>query len=85
MPILCGCGAKAKSVIGPGGKEVHYIRCGGIQDSFADCLEKAAEICDSRGYDIIDSKDRTSPNVTIVDNRVYAGQRYERSLFIQCK
>jgi hypothetical protein len=85
--IICGCGAKSKRAIGPDGRPLHHISCGGIQNSFEDCLEKAGELC-PQGYDVLGSQD----NVVHSANP-FGGSRgvnpvmtqYKRNLTVQCK
>ena len=85
LPILCGCGAKARPITGPYGKNAYHLNCSGIQNSMADCLEKAGELC-PQGYDVLDSRQTSTPNVYVYQNQVHTlGTIETRELVVQCK
>ena len=89
--ILGGC-VKAKPITGPDGTQVYSITCNGALNTMADCIEKAGEMCGSRGYHVIDAdKEYTSTNslyYTANPNQPYVympSNRFKRNLLIQCK
>jgi hypothetical protein len=68
-----GCGTAAPMAL-PGGDEGYMIGCGGIQNTMATCLAKAAQMC-PEGYDIVAA---TAESVPIINP-------YERTMMVRCK
>ena len=83
--FLSGCGARAKPIIGPDGREAYHVTCGGIQNSMTDCIEKAGEICGSRGYNILWSNAESPSGIAFDGRNYHQMQAFHRRLIIQCK
>ena len=91
LTTLCGC-VRSKPITGPDGTQVYSIECNGIQNTIADCLEKAGEVCGARGYSVLGADKEFSSTATAF----YTGNpnnplayvptnRFNRNLLIQCK
>ncbi len=74
MLVLCcvgfaGCGATATKIYDYSGKEAYSIDCSGVANAaltgsdltWTDCLNKAGEICQDKGYDLLNYSGESSP------------------------
>lgn len=93
---LSGC-ATSKEVYLADGSKGHSISCDGAVLNFGACLEKAGELCGSRGYLVVNQSGEAVPFSTAsggyTANSVAAsggfqaqsGTMITRSLFVKCK
>jgi len=58
--MLCGCGARTTTTVGPDGKILHAINCSGKFYSFEDCLAAAGGLC-PQGYNVLNSQEVSRP------------------------
>jgi len=90
--VLSGC-ASASKTFGPDGREVHSINCSGLARTWGMCLEKAGEICGSKGYDVITSvgdrgsfvQGSSAGSAYGYNTQISGGSVITRNLMISCK
>lgn len=59
--VLVGGCATARDVYLADGSKGYNINCGGALMNFANCLEKAGELCGSRGYLVVNQQGDAIP------------------------
>jgi len=88
LATLTGC-AVAKPTYLPDGRQGVSISCDGQAQGMAACYEKAGELCGSRGYDIVNREQQSSPTGSASVGRYGAFGSYgsveTRSIMIVCK
>ena len=86
--LASGC-ATASKTYGPDGKEAYSLNCSGTARSWGMCLEKAGDICGSRGYNITsaigDIGNLTVANATVQNANLVSGSIMSRSMIVSCK
>jgi hypothetical protein len=82
--LLSGC-AVSEERYTPDGNIAHSITCrlaiSGIAVSWSDCYQKAADICGTKGYEIIEGEGDNTP----IKAPGAATSMTTRSLLIRCK
>jgi hypothetical protein len=81
---LAGC-ATGKSISLPDGRQGYSIRCDGAALSWEACYEKAAEICQSNGYEIVVKDGDQGTVISGNQYGVYGGSVVHRNMLIACK
>lgn len=82
---LSACAAVSTKTYAPDGGEAYSLKCGGLVRSWSSCLEKAGEICGSRGYEVILSAGDQSSGLVASPSLAVAGGRIERGMLVRCK
>ena len=82
--ILGGC-ATSSPTYGPDGKQAHSINCSGAARNWGMCLEKAGELCGSRGYSVVERSDQQGAVLTATQGGVFAGTTQYRVMLVSCK
>jgi hypothetical protein len=80
LAIASGC-ASSKPLYLPDGRQGHSIKCDGAALNWGLCYEKASELCQARGYDIVSKEGQES----ITGTPVFVGSQVTRLLVIACK
>ena len=78
--LLISC-ANVSETYGPDGSRAYSIDCSGAARTWAMCLEKAGEICTTRGYDVVT---RTGDQGAVASGS-FAGTVTTRGMVIKCK
>jgi hypothetical protein len=81
---LSAC-AKSSQTFGPDGRAAHAINCSGTLLSWAACFDRAGEICQAAGYDVIDRSDQPGAVATVGTSGGFATSTFSRSMLISCK
>ncbi|GCB03891.1 lipoprotein [Ralstonia sp. SET104] len=85
---LSAC-ASSSQTFGPDGEVAYNLNCSGLARTWGMCLEKAGEICQTRGYRIISSSADTGALMTAAANPsggfASGGTTISRSMVIACK
>lgn len=85
---LSGC-ASASKTYGPDGKEAYSLNCSGAARSWGMCLEKAGDLCGTRGYSIVsavgDVGNLTVASATTQNANLVSGSVMSRSMIVSCK
>jgi len=79
VAALAGC-TPVTEIKGPGGQTAHLIECGGLVNSFADCYEKANEVCPA-GYAVLNASQYDGGTII---HQYGASQVIKRDLIVQC-
>src|SRR6266436_3273938 len=67
---LVGCASSSKT-FDADGKEAHVLNCSGTARNWGMCLEKAGEICGTKGYEIVQKSGDTGWIASGSNIRVY--------------
>lgn len=81
---LTGC-ATQKTVYLPDGRPGHSINCSGSALSWDLCYQKAGELCQAKGYDILAKEGEQGSSITGTQYGVFGGTTMNRTLLIACK
>lgn len=81
---LASC-ATQKTVYLPDGRQGYSIACSGAALTWEMCYDKAGQICQIRGYDIVSKTDEQGAVVSGSQWGVFGGSTYNRSIMIACK
>lgn len=86
--MLSAC-ASASKTYGPDGREAYSINCSGAARSWGMCMEKAGDICGSRGYSVIsavgDVGNLAIASATTQNANLVAGSVMSRSMIVSCR
>ncbi|MBX9486904.1 hypothetical protein J8Z82_03380 [Yersinia enterocolitica] len=82
--FLSGCASSSKTY-GPDGREAHSIDCSGLARTWGACLEKAGDICGSKGYDVFTSTGDGGFVAAANPQMAFAGSTITRNVLISCK
>lgn len=94
--IFTGC-ATSKEVYLADGSKGYNISCDGTVQNFGACIEKAGEICGSRGYIVLTQQGEAAPFSTTTGGYTadsvsasggvvsQSGMMVTRNLFVKCK
>lgn len=84
--FVSGCSPKATKLSSEGYSDTHLIECGGLINSFGDCVKKAKEMCPN-GYDVLSATHHNGSGATFgTDNStglLVGGE--SRSMLVKCK
>ena len=82
--LLASCGSSTKT-FGPDGREAYSLTCSGLARNWGMCLEKAGEICEKRGYDVITATGDQGAVVNFDQSGEFASTTRTRNMVIACK
>lgn len=82
--FLGGC-AFASETYTPNGQKGYSVTCSGAAASWANCFEKAGELCGSKGYDVLDRGGDSGFVAGGGGSSFFAGSTYSRAMLIRCK
>ncbi|MBY0475066.1 MAG: hypothetical protein K2Q13_08400 [Nitrosomonas sp.] len=94
--MLLGC-ATSKEVYLADGAKGHNINCSGSRRNYSHCLEKAGDICGTRGFHVLNQQGdivplsqairefRANAQSTSIGFLTQSGSIVNRNLFIKCK
>lgn len=82
--VLGGC-ATSRTIIGQDGKPLHKISCDGSALGMDACYEKAGELCEGAGYDVIGQDGTAQPYFFASGGSFYSGAMVTRSLLARCR
>lgn len=82
--VLCGC-ATSSQTYAPDGSVGYSLNCSGLALTWGACLEKAGNICGTKGYNIISASGDRGAIANINDTNAFAGTTISRSMLISCK
>lgn len=84
IAALSGC-ATQKTVYLPDGRSGHSINCSGSALSWDLCYQKAGELCQANGYDILAKEGEQGSTISGTQYGVFGGTTMNRTLLIACK
>ena len=96
ITALQGCVTSREVFLADGAKG-HNINCSGSGKNYSDCLEKAGELCGTRGYHLLNQQGEVIPfsqairefgvssQLASVGYSTQSGSIVTRNLFIKCK
>lgn len=94
--ILAGC-ASSSQTYAPDGRQAFTLNCSGLARSWDACLQKAGELCATKGYDIIDRSGESgfmmgggssagyAGNSGSAGGGFFGGTTQHRTMLISCK
>jgi hypothetical protein len=85
LAILLGGCATAKTTYLPSGEQGYSIDCSGTALTWGKCYEKAGELCEARGYEIIAGGSEKGAVMSENQDTVFGGTVMQRSMLIKCK
>jgi hypothetical protein len=83
--LLAGGCATASSTYGPDGKEAFAINCSGMARNWGMCYEKAGELCETRGYEVVNQSGDQGAAASITPSGGFGGSVISRSMLVKCK
>ncbi len=81
--FVSGCATSTVTYL-PDGGVGHSVVCSGAASTWADCDEKAGEICKAKGYTVISKEGETGGTLSSNQYGTYAGSFITRSMLIKC-
>lgn len=85
--VLVGC-ASASKTYGPDGREAYSINCSGTARNWGMCMEKAGNLCGTKGYNIIsamgDVGNLAVATATRTNANFVGGSVMSRSMVVSC-
>lgn len=84
LVLLAGC-ASARQTYLPDGQVGYTLDCSGQARNWNMCLEKAGELCASRGYSIVWSNAEQGNLLTATQYGVVAGSTHSRNMVVRCR
>lgn len=81
---LASC-ATQKSIYLPDGRKGHSINCSGSALSWELCYEKAGQICQASGYEILEKDEDEGAAISGTQWGVFGGTTNTRTMIIACK
>lgn len=88
---LSGC-TTALPTYGPDGRQAHVIQCTGAGLTWNNCLQKAGDICGTRGYDVIERNGERVTTTAVAAAGSSEGQTVlsassdsQRTMMVACK
>jgi hypothetical protein len=85
LPLALVSCASSSQTFGPDGRVAHAINCSGTLRSWAACFDRAGEICQAAGYDVIDRSDQRGALAAVGSSGGFATTTFSRSMLISCK
>lgn len=82
--LLAGCATSRETYL-PDGSVGHSIQCSGAALSWGQCIEKAGELCGSRGYETLVAPGEQGVVATGSQYGAFAGTTHNRNMIIKCK
>lgn len=82
--IASGC-ATQKEIYLPDGRQGHSINCSGGALSWELCYEKAGQVCQTSGYDIIAKDGEQGSTVSGTQFGVFGTTTHNRTMVIACR
>lgn len=82
--LLTGC-AVSKEIYTESGERGHSIDCSGSARNWGMCYEKAGELCQEKGYDIVAGGSDSDGTVFATANGAFGGTKNNRNMIIRCK
>ena len=82
--ILSGCATSSQTYT-PDGRIGYSLNCSGLALNWGMCLEKAGNICGTKGYEIISASGDRGAIVNINDTNAFGGTTINRSMLVACK
>jgi hypothetical protein len=79
--LVVGC-AGSRTTYGPDGSEMHSINCSGWARNWGMCLERAGELCGTRGYVVV-NQSGDSPGVLVTGSS--AAPVISRTMLVKCR
>lgn len=75
----------SKQITGPDGETLHHVNCSGTMLSWADCYEKAGELC-PHGYEVQNVIGQNAGSTASFNQfGFYSSPIITREIFITCK
>lgn len=81
---LAGC-VTAKDAYLPDGRLGHTINCSGTALTWDACFQRAGEICQAKGYDVVSQVGDSASTISGNQFGVYGGTVATRTLLIGCR
>ena len=82
--LLAGCASSSKTYTSDG-REGYSLNCSGLARNWGHCLEKAGEICGTKGYDVLAQSGDSGALVTATTQTTQGGSVINRSMLIACR
>ena len=77
--------ASVSSALAADGRAAYTLNCSGTARGWDKCYKAAGDICQARGYDILDRTSEDTAHVSGNSNGVLGVKTNERSMLIACK
>jgi hypothetical protein len=81
---LSSC-ASSKQTFGPDGRPSYSLNCSGLARNWGMCLEKAGELCGTKGYDIVTANTDRGAIAQASTQQLFATSTISRSMLVSCK
>lgn len=81
---LAGCASSSKTYTADG-REGYSLDCSGTARNWGMCLEKAGDICGTRGYDVLERSGDQGAMVGSSQYWMYGSTTRTRNMLIACK
>ncbi|MFK4444665.1 hypothetical protein ABH944_004831 [Caballeronia udeis] len=82
--LLSAC-ASSSTTYGADGKPAYSLNCSGLARSWGTCLEKAGDLCGTRGYNILQSSAESAAVFGGGSSGFAGGTTLGRSMVVECK
>jgi hypothetical protein len=83
--LVLGACTTSKPIYLADGREGHTVNCSGKELNWDNCYQKAGEICEARGYQIISRDESQDTSMTGTQFGFIGGTNTGRVLVIACK
>ena len=83
--ILMASCATVKESYAPDGRKAYALNCSGRARGWDKCYSAAGEICQTRGYDILEKSSESTASIGGGSGGFYGAKTNERSMLIACK
>lgn len=81
---LSAC-ASVATTYGPDGQLAYSLNCSGLVRSWGKCLEKAGDLCGTRGYTILEQSGESGFVAGGSGSGAFAGSTHGRTMLVSCK
>lgn len=81
---LVGCATSSTTYL-PDGRKGHAINCSGSAVPWSACQQKAGDLCQAKGYDIISVNGEQGATFVATSNFASGGTTSNKSMLIACK
>jgi hypothetical protein len=82
--VLGGCASSSKTYTADG-REGYSLNCSGTARNWGACLEKAGDLCGTRGYDVLERSGDEGAVVSANQYGAYGSTTRTRTMLIACK
>jgi hypothetical protein len=83
LTAIAAC-ATVEETYGPSGRTAYTIECSGTGVNWGDCYAKAGNLCQERGYDVVQQSDEEGATGSLGNFGAFDTSLHFRSMTIEC-